>query len=130
MTPLGSHIRKLRARKGVTQKQMAEAMGVSAAWLSALEHGKRGTPSWEFLQRIIQYFNVIWDEADEFADLASISDPRVVVDTSGLCPEATEFANLVAARIKNLAPADLDVLSLQVTIRSRSGPVTGKRKRQ
>lgn len=126
MTPLGRHIRHLRARKGVTQKQMAEAMGVSAAWLSALEHGRRGRPSWEFLQRIIQYFNVIWDEADEFADLASISDPRVVVDTSGLCPEATEFANLVAARIEYLASADLDALSHQVRIRSGGKPARRK----
>ena len=30
------------AAQGVTQKQMAAALGVSAAYLSALEHGRRG----------------------------------------------------------------------------------------
>ena len=83
MTPFGSHIRKLRARKGVTQKEMAAAIGVSPAFLSALEHGKRGRPSWEFIQRILHYFNIIWDEADELVELARLSHPRIVVDTSG-----------------------------------------------
>lgn len=127
MTPLGKHIRRLRKRKGVTQKQMAKDLGVSAAWLSALEHGNRGQPSWEFQQRIIQYFNIIWDEADELTDLVKISHPRIVVDTSGLSPEATEFANLVAERIDVIDPEDLNELIHQVKIRSTARPLRKKR---
>ncbi len=127
MTPLGRHIRMLRSRKGVTQKQMAEELGVSAAWLSALEHGKRGRPSWEFQQRLIQYFNIIWDEADELTDLVKISHPRIVVDTSGLSPEATEFANLVAERIDAISPEDLDELIHRVKVCSTSRPRKRKR---
>ncbi|MCB1457171.1 MAG: helix-turn-helix transcriptional regulator, partial [Nitratireductor sp.] len=63
MTPFGSRVRELRRLKGVTQKQMALALGVSPAWLSALEKGTRGRPSWDFVQRVIGYFNVIWDDA-------------------------------------------------------------------
>src|SRR5690606_23042443 len=54
MTPFGERMRRLRAEKGVTQKEMAEAIGVSAAYLSALEHGRRGVPSWTLLQQIIR----------------------------------------------------------------------------
>ena len=38
MTPFAEAVRKLRARKGVTQKEMAAALNVSPAYLSALEH--------------------------------------------------------------------------------------------
>jgi transcriptional regulator with XRE-family HTH domain len=107
MTPFGRRVRELRAAKGVTQKEMATALGVSAAWLSALENGRRGRPTWEFIQRIIAYFNVIWDDADELLDLARISHPRVVVDTAGLLPEATELANLLSERIAQLDRQDL-----------------------
>ena len=107
MTPFGRRIRELRAERGVTQKQMAVALGVSAAWLSALENGHRGRPSWDFIQRVIAYFNVIWDDADELAELAHISHPRVVVDTAELSADATEFANLVADRIGELNEEDL-----------------------
>jgi transcriptional regulator with XRE-family HTH domain len=93
----------LRGQKGVSQKEMAAAIGVSAAYLSALEHGKRGAPSFEFLQRVAGYFNVIWDEADELFRLASLSDPKVVLDTSGLSPAHTAFANRLAAQIRSLS---------------------------
>ena len=78
MTPFGARVRELRAARGMTLKQMAAALGVSRAYLSALEHGKRGRPTWILLQRIIHYFNVIWDEAEELQRLAELSDPRVV----------------------------------------------------
>ena len=56
MTPFGERIRALRIERGVSQKEMAAAIGVSPAYLSALEHGRRGVPSWTLLQKIIGYF--------------------------------------------------------------------------
>ncbi|MCB1420075.1 MAG: helix-turn-helix transcriptional regulator [Notoacmeibacter sp.] len=102
MTPFGNRLREMRAARGVSQKEMAAAIGVSPAYLSALEHGRRGLPSWSMLQRIIGYFNVIWDEADELAELASCSHPRIVVDTSGLSPRATALANRLSDEIAEL----------------------------
>lgn len=118
MTPLGERLRALRKAKGVSQKEMAAAIGVSAAYLSALEHGRRGVPTWVLLQKIIGYFNVIWDDAEEVLRLAGQSHPRVVIDTSGLSPAATELANLLAARIGELDTATLDRLISLLT-----GPV-------
>lgn len=114
MTPFGAKVRELRRERNVSLKQMAAALGVSSAYLSALEHGKRGVPTWYMVQRIIAYFNVIWDEAEELQRLAEASDPRIVVDTAGLDPEATEFANLVATRIRRLSRASLRDLILRV----------------
>ncbi|HQX85578.1 MAG TPA: helix-turn-helix transcriptional regulator, partial [Aestuariivirga sp.] len=93
MTPFGEKMRKLRADRAITLKQMSTAIGVSSAYLSALEHGKRGRPGWHLIQRIIAYFNIIWDEAEEVTRLARISHPRITIDTSGLNPLATELAN-------------------------------------
>lgn len=103
MTPFGAAVRELRRKKGVSQKQMAAAIGVSAAYLSALEHGKRGAPSFDFLQRVAGYFNVIWDEAEELFRIAHVSSPKVVLDTSGLAPEHTAFANRLSGQIRDLS---------------------------
>jgi transcriptional regulator with XRE-family HTH domain len=62
MTPFGKRLRELREERGVTQKDMAAALRVSPAYLSALEHGRRGQPTWDLLQRVITYFNIIWDD--------------------------------------------------------------------
>ncbi len=107
MTPLGQRMRELREERGVSLKDMAAALGVSSAYLSALEHGKRGKPTGFLLHRIISYFNVIWDEAEELQRLAELSDPRVTIDTAGLSPEATELANRLAADIGRLEVEDL-----------------------
>lgn len=110
MTPFGDRMRRLRAERGVTLKEMASAIGVSSAYLSALEHGKRGRPGWHLVQRIIAYFNIIWDEAEEVVRLARISHPRITIDTSGLDPKATEFANRLAKEIGRLDIAVLEDL--------------------
>jgi len=104
MTPFGSRLRALRAEKGVTLTEMAQAIGVSPTYLSALENGKRGQPTWALTQRIIAYFNIIWDDAEELQKLASLSRPRVIVDTAGLSPQATELANVLAQEIRHLPP--------------------------
>ena len=96
MTPFGEKIRKLRTERGLTLRDMARAIGVSSAYLSALEHGKRGRPGWHLIQRIMAYFNIIWDEAEDLARLARISHPKITIDTSGLTPAATELANRLA----------------------------------
>ena len=88
MTPFGERLRELRRAKGVSQKQMAASLGVSAAYLSALEHGRRGMPSWAMVQKIIGYFNIIWDDAEELQRLADTSDPRVVDRHGGAVADA------------------------------------------
>ena len=123
MTPFGQKIRELRARKGVSQKEMAAAIGVSAAYLSALEHGRRGLPTWPMIQKIIGYFNVIWDDAEELQRLAETSHPRIVIDTSGLSAAATELANLLGARIGALDESEIrslmDQLKTRMTVRTQ-----------
>ena len=100
----------MRKQRGLTLTRMAEELGVSGAYLSALEHGHRGRPSWPLVQRIIAYFNVIWDEAEELERLARISDPRVTVHTGGMHPCATEFANELAKSIGAIEEEDLEFM--------------------
>lgn len=108
MTPFGQRMREMRREKNVTQKEMARALGVSAAYLSALEGGRRGRPTWVLIQKIIGYFNIIWDDAEDLIRLAERSHPRVVIDTAGLSPMATELANLLASRIAILSDEELE----------------------
>jgi transcriptional regulator with XRE-family HTH domain len=121
MTPFGARIRELRLERKLSQKEMATALGVSAAYLSALEHGRRGAPSWAFVQKVIGYFNVIWDDAEELARLAAISDPRVEIDTSGLSPDATRLANLLSEQIRGLDRSQIAEMIEIMARRNRHG---------
>ncbi len=102
MTPFGAKLRELRADRGLTLAEMASAINVSSAYLSALEHGKRGRPSWHLVQSVIAYLNIIWDEAEELVKLSRLSHPKITIDTAGLDPEATELANRLSKSIAKL----------------------------
>ena len=111
MTPFGAKLRAMRAERGVLLKDMALDIGVSPTNLSALEHGRRGRPNWVFVQRVIAYFNVIWDDAEELMRLADLSHPKTVVKTSGLSPEATALANRLALHIHELDAKTIQTLN-------------------
>ncbi len=110
MTPFGEKMRALRHERGLTLKEMAAALQLSPAYLSALEHGKRGKPTALLLHQICSYFQIIWDEAEELKELAGVSHPRVVVDTAGLSARATLLANKLAAKIGTLPEETVDRL--------------------
>jgi hypothetical protein len=71
------------------------------------------------MQRIIAYFNVIWDDAEELQRLAELSDPKVTINTAGLAPEATEFANRLSREIERLGPEDREALTAELMRRAR-----------
>jgi transcriptional regulator with XRE-family HTH domain len=104
MTPFGARLRTLREARGITLTELAAAMQVSPAYLSALEHGHRGRPSAGLVHQVNEFFGLIWDDAEELARLARLSNPRVVLDTAGLSPAATELANRLAQEIRRLSP--------------------------
>ena len=114
MTPFGRKLRDLRATRGLSARDMAAGLGVTPAYLSALEHGRRGRPNRRFVHRVCQYLGIIWDEAEELQRLADLSHPRVTVDTAGLSPEATELANLLAERIGELPLETVERLLAEV----------------
>jgi transcriptional regulator with XRE-family HTH domain len=107
MTPFGERVRQLRRERGLYLKDMAAHLGVSSAYLSALERGERGKPTWTLIQGVIQFFNIIWDEADELARLADLSDPKVKIDTT---PRATLLANRLAREIGTLSDGEIESL--------------------
>lgn len=110
MTPFGLKVRDLRRQRGIALKRMAADLQLSPAYLSALEHGHRGKPTPALVVQICEYFHLIWDDYEEVHRLVALSDPKVVVDTSGLSPRATELANLLAEKIPALDDATLDRL--------------------
>ena len=110
MTPFGARLRALRAERGMTLKDLAAQLQVSAAYLSALEHGKRGAPRPGLVHQVCEALGLIWDQAEDLAQLARLSHPRVVVDTAGLTPEQTALANRLAASIRRLSPETIAAL--------------------
>ena len=79
MTPFGVKIRGWRQSKNRTLHQQAEALGVSAAYLSARKRF-RGRPSVVLVDQICVWLGLIWDDAEELKRLAALSHPKPTIN--------------------------------------------------
>ncbi len=102
MTPFGLKMRTLRKERGLTQQQQADYLGVSKAYVSALEIGSRGRPSGPLVDQICAWLGLIWDDAEALKVLAAMSHPKPVTDASKCDANAVYLANLLAQNIHRL----------------------------
>lgn len=75
ITELGKHLRKIRIDHGEILKNMADKLGVTSSFLSAVEIGKRNIPD-GWIDNISQWYNLDQSETQalkEEADLAVTS---------------------------------------------------------
>ncbi|MFL2844762.1 MAG: helix-turn-helix domain-containing protein [Candidatus Puniceispirillaceae bacterium] len=111
MTPFGAKIRYWRSHKNLTLQEQAEELGVTSAYLSALETGTRGRPSTALVDQICVWLELIWDDAEELKRLASLSHPKPTINTRRSHADATYLANFLAQNIVRLTPADCQLVT-------------------
>ena len=99
MTPFGLKMRALREERGLTQQNQADYLGVSKAYISALETGSRGQPSGPLVDQICVWLGLIWDEAEALKFLAAMSHPKPTIDARKCGANNVYLANLLAQHI-------------------------------
>ena len=114
MTPFGLKMRELRRQHNRTQQQQASFLGVSKAYISALETGWRGQPSAIFVDQICVWLGLIWDDAENLKRLASLSHPKPSIDVRGKTANAVYLSNLLAQNINSLSPEDCSDLIREI----------------
>ena len=114
MTPFGLKMRKWRRQYNRTQQQQAKFLGVSKAYISALETGSRGQPSALFVDQICVWLGLIWDDAEALKRKAVMSHPRPVIPVAGLHENAVLLANLLSHNIDRLTPIQSQALLHQL----------------
>ena len=101
-TPFGEKMKALRAQKNVTLKEMATALGISSAYLCALEQGKKGRPSIRTMHLICQYFEIIWDEAEQLERLALLSQDKHKIECSDCSHDKRTFVYELSQNLQAL----------------------------
>ena len=102
MTPFGLKMRALREERGLTQQDQADYLGVSKAYISALETGSRGRPSGPLVDQICVWLGLIWDDAEALKFLAAMSHPKPTIDARKCGAWNVYLANLLAQNIHRL----------------------------
>jgi transcriptional regulator with XRE-family HTH domain len=99
LTPFGEAVRILRMRYGLSLKAMAEAMGISSAYLSSIEFGEKRLAQKHIDSALLFLRNYVSDEQLLEVRTAA-SQSKVSIDTSTLSPEARGHMAAFARRLQ------------------------------
>lgn len=109
VTSFGKTLRKMRIDRGMVLKNMADLLGVSSAYLSAIELGKRAIPD-SLVNTIATTFELSGQDIINLKKQAEISQPSIKVDMSDANEQNKELMLVFARKFKDLSPEQLDKL--------------------
>ena len=102
----GKTVRKLRIDKGVSLKAMADALGKSSAYLSAVETGRKNPPE-KLVRSVADYFDLTDDERDALIRDAQASRSEVSIPMSGFNDTQRQVAAAFARQLTSLTEEEL-----------------------
>ena len=91
MTEFGKEIRKLRIDRGEIMKSMADKLGITSAYLSAIECGKRNIPD-NFIDQITSIYNLSKHEKAKLEDSVALANHKVEIALDDVSESKQELA--------------------------------------
>lgn len=106
MTPFGRFMRNLRLDRGMLLKNVADKLQVTSAYLSALEHGKKGVPNDVLVSKLQTSLELNRQQKKELIQAVRDSASSVSISYKST-PLAFETANAFARKLPNLSEKQL-----------------------
>jgi transcriptional regulator with XRE-family HTH domain len=100
-TPLGQFLRKLRISNNEVLADMAQKLGITSAYLSAIELGKRSIPKNLFAD-LIELYSISKDEEVELQKAIDTSVTSVEIDLDNVSLSGRETVLAFARKLKDL----------------------------
>jgi transcriptional regulator with XRE-family HTH domain len=107
LTEFGQFLRKLRIDRGKLLKDMADTLGVSASYLSAVETGKRNIPS-GWVAKIAEDYSLDLFEQEGLTRAAQNSVREVNLDLTKMSQPKKETALLFARQFERIDNSALE----------------------
>ncbi|MBP7186273.1 MAG: helix-turn-helix transcriptional regulator [Ruminococcus sp.] len=79
-TDLGQFISEQKRKMDLQSQELAEILGITVAYLSQIEHGKRKCPDLRLIQKMAEVFGLTAEETYVFYDLYAEASGRMSPD--------------------------------------------------
>ncbi|MNV19248.1 Helix-turn-helix domain protein [compost metagenome] len=100
LSPLGVFLRKLRIDRGETLKNMADKLGCSSSYLSAVEVGKKKVLD-SFCNKFLQVYSLTTVESELYDQAIKDSATVINVDFRGVSHENRQLFMTFIEKLKN-----------------------------
>ena len=101
ITKFGEYTRDLRIDRGENLKEMAENLGVSSAFLSAVENGKKQVPK-TWYEKISSIYELALKEKEKLRNAIEESKNMLVLNLQNVTQANKEFALVFARSFEEL----------------------------
>ena len=101
ITKFGEYTRDLRIDRGENLKEMAENLGVSSAFLSAVENGKKQVPK-TWYEKISSLYELALKEKEKLKNAIEESKNMLVLNLENVTQANKEFALVFARSFEEL----------------------------
>ena len=109
MTEIGKFLKKLRIDQGEVLLTMAQKLGVTPSFLSAVELGKKKMP-YEWNLKIRAAYRLTPSQEDALDEAISASEKAVILDFGEASPNAKKLAVSFARSFSDLTDEQLDAI--------------------
>ncbi|NNU96158.1 helix-turn-helix domain-containing protein [Anoxybacillus sp. EFIL] len=120
LTEFGRFCRKLRIDNGELLKHMADKLGVTSSYLSAVENGKRNVPQ-DWVEKIANLYSLGTEEYSELKKAAQNSQKVVKLDFEGFDLEDKDTLLALARQFKDLTEDDKMLIKNILQKRKKGG---------
>ena len=101
LSEYGKTLRKIRIDNGFTLAQMAKAVGITSAYLSTIERGKRNIPK-NLTQNIIGHYELSNEQATELQKAEYLSMDSFEIELSAVSLHKKTLVLSLAKNLKNM----------------------------
>lgn len=109
ITQFGKVLRNIRMDKGELLKEMAQKLGVTSSYLSAVEVGKRAIPeSW--VGKIVAIYNLSEAEKLDLQSAAFMSAKQIKINLQDASTNSRNLAYAFAREFKDLSDGDYQAI--------------------
>lgn len=120
LTKFGKELRRIRIEKSELLKDMADRLGVTSSYLSAVEHGKRDIPQ-NWIDRIVSLYSLGNQEKKCLVEAAKLSILSVKINLKGKPDSTTELVNAFARKLNSFSEEDVDKMMKLIDSVGRRG---------
>jgi len=106
LTNFGKELRKLRIEHMVTLGELGDAISLSAAFISALETGKKPVPA-NFIEKVANELKLSQTEIQNLRLAAARQTTEVTLPLTGKSDRAKELVVAFARRFDSMSDAEL-----------------------
>ena len=109
MTEVGKFLKKLRIDNNEILFTMAQKLGVTSSFLSAVELGKKKMP-YEWNVKIRSVYHLTPSQEEELDAAIAASEKAVIIDLENASPDAKKTAVSFARSFEDLTDEQLDAI--------------------